>query len=87
MDTEPIATAATADLENPEQLTHTIVGTVADAHGGSTLDMQPLAQAVDPEALAALFRGDERDGSVTFAYQGYRVCVSGDGGVAVGPGE
>lgn len=52
---------------------------VADAEGVSPLELPPLYETIDPDALGAIFRHDTRpDVAVTFPYAGYTVVVRGD---------
>lgn len=68
-------------------MTEAVVAAVADAEGVAPLELDPLAAAIDPDALNALY-GDGRHGvALEFAYQGYEVAVSGDRQVAVTPIE
>lgn len=61
-----------------------ILESVAEARGCSPLDLErPLYDAVDPDALDALFSGESRFGTVQFTYLGYRVTASSDGEVSV----
>jgi len=56
---------------------------VAEREGTDPLDLEPLYEAVDPDALDAFCRTGGPDASVTFAYLGYRVTVDGTGEVDV----
>lgn len=60
-----------------ERVTEAIVRAVADVTGRDPMDLQPLATAIDPDAVEALFPqspgGDPR--SLTFHYAGCRVTV------------
>jgi hypothetical protein len=60
-----------------------VVAAIATAAGTDPLDLPPLNDAVDADALNAIFadtRGsDQRSGSVAFEYSGYEVTVDGDG--------
>lgn len=64
-------------------LTLAIVGEVADREGVDPLDLEPIHEVVDPDALEALF-SDSIDGTaredvaVEFDYCGHRVRVDGD---------
>lgn len=73
-------TTTLADRTRNEHLSHAVVRAVADAEGVDPTELDtPLYEAVDPDALDALYR--ENENSVTrmqFAYYGYRVTVHGD---------
>lgn len=62
-----------------------VVSRVADLKGCDPVDLSPLHEILDPDALDALFRplqdGTSRvgEGFVRFEYEGYRVTVTGDG--------
>lgn len=73
-----------------EPVTSTVVRAVSVAEGRAPVELtRPLSEAVDPDALNALFeerpgpRGtvEGRDLEVSFDYYGYRVTVFGDGEV------
>lgn len=61
----------------------TVIRAVANHAGQDPVDLPPLYEVVEPEALDKLFEslpnGVARDGGeVAFAYAGYRVTVSFD---------
>lgn len=62
-----------------------IVEAVADATDYGALALDPLYEAVDPDALGSLLRSGEEGLSVSFGYTGREVTVCGDGRVAVHP--
>jgi hypothetical protein len=64
-----------------------VVAVVSRALGRSPVEMEQLFYAVDAEALDELLAGDTVGDaiSVTFAYEGYEVTVTGDEVVAVRP--
>lgn len=62
-----------------------IVETVADATGADPLDLEPLYNVIDQEALAGLFQAGAT-GEVTFSYHGCAVTVTADGQVSVDEG-
>jgi hypothetical protein len=59
-----------------------VVAAVADRAGVDRTDLPPLFEAVDPDALDALF-ADRRPGRVAFEYAGYEVTVCGRDQLAV----
>lgn len=54
-------------------LSQAVIMAVADAEGVDPVDLPPLAEAIDPDALDQLLSGDE--GQVRFNYNGYGVTV------------
>jgi len=67
-------------------LTERIVEATTDVAGADALDLPPLYDAVDPDALEALYDRDGVDGpEVEFTYAGCGVTVRGDGSVSVAP--
>lgn len=80
---------ASTDVETPTRTpSMTVVAAVADARGVDPLELEPLANAIDPEALDRLF-ADTYDGHsrtagyLTFEVAGCDVTVTGDGEVSV----
>lgn len=74
--------AASRDGTPAEQST-TVVEAVARRVGSDPLDLPPLFEAVDTDALDALVANSTGPIEVTFEYQGYTVTVQGDGRVDV----
>lgn len=76
-----IASDSLSTADRSETLSQAVVETVASAEGVDPLDLEvPLYDAVDPDALDALFQsGIAVDGRVEFEYYGYDVTVT-DGG-------
>lgn len=61
-----------------------VVRSVAAVSGEDPVEMDPLYDAVDPDALDSLYRSSRRTQNETkltieFSYNGYRVRLSGDG--------
>lgn len=59
-----------------------IVTAIAERTGADPLEMDPLYDAVDVDAIEAIV-GSAGDVSVEFAYHGHTVAVDGDGSVTV----
>lgn len=59
-----------------------VVQTIAETVATDPLELPPLFESIDPDALDAFVRGLER-GSVTFTYAGRSVTVDGDGSVTI----
>lgn len=64
-----------------------IVRAVAAAEGVGPLDLQPLGQTIDTDALDRIVDSMPVDGAqparLEFPYAGYTVGVSGDGGITI----
>lgn len=74
-------------VEEQESVTWKVVEAVAEEKGVSPLDLEPLNNIVNPDALDKLFRpvsGTDRSlGQVSFRYSGYEISVFPDGDVEV----
>lgn len=74
-----------------EQLSTKVVERVAAFKGTESVELDPLYEAINPDALNHLFtnpNGADRSGRITFAYCGCEVVVEDDGQVLVqGPPE
>jgi hypothetical protein len=55
-----------------------VVQTVTEQSDQDVLDLPPLNDVVDPDALDGLFSGRDTIGSVNFEYAGYHVTVHAD---------
>ena len=80
----------TRRTEYEAPVSQTVVLAVAEATGDDAMELPPLYDAIDPDALNKLFDSDvlgadRRDGSVEFAYAGCDVTVRADGRVTVAP--
>jgi hypothetical protein len=61
-----------------------VVDAVADETDTDPTDLTPLGTVIDPEALDSLVAdAEDRDVSVGFEYEGYRVTVGSGQGVTV----
>lgn len=80
-------TAATKhwDQDSEDTPVFAVVSAVAEAKEVDALELSPLAEAINPEALNDLFttRVESTVGEVSFQYAGYDVTVRGNGEVAV----
>nr|WP_226007851.1 HalOD1 output domain-containing protein [Natrinema salinisoli] len=80
--------STTAEWEQDTENTpvYAVVSAVAEAEGVDHVDLPPLYNVIDPEALNALFTSDSGGVStVEFEYAGYAVVVRGEGTVEVCP--
>lgn len=78
----------THDFRRERSISTTVVVATARASETEPNDLPPLFEAVDPDALDAVFasRGDQprrRDITVAFPYAGHEVSVSGNGEICV----
>jgi len=72
-----------ADAAPPSSVVPTAL---AEITGRGVDDLQPLQEAVDPDALDALFgerAGDHEDVEISFTYADHDVTVSGSGVVVI----
>ncbi|MDS0477867.1 HalOD1 output domain-containing protein [Natrinema sp. 1APR25-10V2] len=69
-------------IETPASPSSTVVMGVAERERTSPLEIEPLYETIDPDALDRLF---PNDGSVriTFEYSGYLVTVHGNGHIEI----
>lgn len=58
-------------------VSHKIVSEIAQAEGVDPLDLNPLYEVIDSDALDSLFRSPPCSASVKFEYSGYEVRVEG----------
>lgn len=75
-----------------ESASKAVISAVASLTGEDPVEMPPLYDAIDPDALDALFRpaqtGPRRgDRRLRFAFNGHEVTVKSCGGIAVYPLE
>ena len=69
-----------------EDISETVVSAVADAKGVDPLDLDPLYDAIDPDALDSIFRHAGAGSTVTklsFEMEDCEVLVRGSGEVVV----
>lgn len=81
---------ATFDWADPDQPSAALVEVIARARGLDPIEVEPLHDHLDPDALNALFARESlngRTGSVTITIDGYRVRIEGDGQVVVRPAD
>ncbi len=80
----------TIDPPGHEPVSTTVVHALADAKDVDPLELDPLYEALDPDALDALFAptdgsGSARHGKVQFVTNGYEVEVTSTGRVHLTP--
>jgi hypothetical protein len=72
------------EAQSDEQMAARIVRSVAALSDSDPLLLPPLNNAVDPEAIEALYSGDPaRWPSVSFTYEGARIGITATGDVSV----
>lgn len=68
------------DVTDNQQVSTRILEAVADQRGVDPLELQPLYEVVDPEALEAVFSstvvGGNRGGRIEFTYAGCRITIT-----------
>lgn len=79
-----MTTSSFVPRSSGRQLSHAVVNAVATAEERDPTTLPPLYNAIDPDALDALFadRGDQL-GRIAFRYHGYDVAVSENGHVVL----
>ena len=79
-----LTTLITADWDDDSERTPmcAVVSAVAEAEGVDVVDLPPLYNSIDPEALNRVFSSGAVE-SVEFEYAGYTVVVRGGGEVVV----
>ena len=82
-----IAETNAVESTNRPSITESVIECVARESGRTALELPPLWNAIDPDALDAMFEptkaGHERSGRVQFSYCGYLVTVEADDDVTV----
>lgn len=74
------------DWERREPVSFTVQTALADVEDCSPVELDPLADYVDPDALEAFFRGPSAEvttRNLSFEYDGYTVHVDGTGYVRI----
>jgi len=68
-------------LSAGQSVTEVVVRAVAEVTGRGEMDLRPLGESIDPDALDSLWARSSEDclESLTFRYEGCRVTVEGDG--------
>lgn len=86
---DPVSDTYRSSVEPGENVAEAVVRVVAEATGDDREELPPLYEAIDPDALNAVFAstpGTERSaGDVTFGYAGREVTVNAASEVVVRP--
>lgn len=67
-----------------DAIVHRILAAIAENEQCDPLDLPPLSEDIDPDALGQVVRGTGVTG-VSFSYYGYRIWIGGEGTVNVSP--
>lgn len=80
-----ILTTAEWGRDDENTPVYMVVSAVAEVEGTDPVELPPLYDAINPEALNALFtsRAKSTVERITFQYAGYSIVVRGDGEVRV----
>ncbi|MCU4742984.1 hypothetical protein OB955_18365 [Halobacteria archaeon AArc-m2/3/4] len=81
----PVLADASWERDSENTPVYAVVTAVAEARDADPVELPPLADSINPDALNDLFlsRGETTVGQVDFQYLGYRVVVHGNGSVTV----
>jgi hypothetical protein len=78
-----IQTGERKERETTTSVSVKVIEEVAKQTGTDQLDLPPLADSIDPDALNSIFAsirtGDRQTGEIEFTYYGHLVTVSFDG--------
>lgn len=81
-----LAAEATATGVRNETVSERVIDAVSEATGTDPLELEPLYNVVDPDALNAIFGGSvSTDTELRFTMADCEVVVRGEGNVAVTP--
>lgn len=85
--TSTLSATATWEQDTENTPVYAVVSAVAEADDSDPVDLPPLYDAINPDALNELFTSRSEPGvdQVTFRYVGYDVVVHGNGDVRVTP--
>ena len=76
------------DWDGDDSLTETIVAAIATIKDTRLIDLDPLYNSADPDALERLFRDQHASRHtirVSFQHEGYAVVINGDGSIDIDP--
>lgn len=90
METSTTSEDALNHVDETREPSRAVVEVVADAEGVDPLELPPLYEAIDPDALDALFRPSAcrtdvppTSGEVRFGYHGHEVHITAAGRVSL----
>lgn len=84
LDRQPLARGRTDDEESHSVVVCELLRRTNDA---SIRELPPLADAIDPDALDAVFGAADAQGTLAFEYAGRDVLVRSNGAVEVYPAD
>lgn len=84
VDRQPLV-QTTAD--DGEDFSVAVCDLLSRATDRSVRELPPLANAIDPDALDAVFAGKSTEGSVSFQYAGHDLVVRSNGDIEVYPAD
>lgn len=73
------------DRPDAGPVTETVVLALAEAANADPLDLTPVGETINTDALDDIFCPAARSAMLAFEHDGYRVKVSGEGRVVVAP--
>ena len=76
------ATSPTTQFNGNDAILHRVLGAVAEKEACEPLELPPLYDAVDPDALGQVLRGTGVT-EISFPYHGHDVSIGNDGRVRV----
>lgn len=66
-----------------ERVSEAVISAIADLENVSPLELPPLYEVIDPDALNVLFQRDATPRRVEFSYRGHDVVVRNEGDVSI----
>lgn len=81
----PVLAEARWERDSENTPVYAVVTAVADARDSDLVELPPLADSINPDALNDMFlsRAETTVGQIDFQYMGHRVVVHGNGAVRV----
>ena len=70
-------------IGDPDHVALAVIDTISSATGTDPCELPPLSDAIDPDALNALFSDRTTNGWVRFRYAGYDVTVGSDRSIRI----
>lgn len=71
------------DVNDSTQLIPVIVEVIADRENAELMNLPPLSQVINPDALELLFQSESDRTSITFPYCDYQITVQANGTIFV----
>lgn len=67
-----------------DEIVHRILAAIAENEQCDPLDLPPLSENIDPDALGEVIQGTGVTG-ISFSYYGYHIWIGSEGTVSVSP--